>query len=67
MLLDDPFVNFDADRRDEAMELLMAMAMQRQIILLSHDPTYTRWVEPSLSLREHDHVAWTGRELAAAS
>lgn len=40
MILDDPFVHFDKERRLNALELLQTMAQENQIILLTHNREY---------------------------
>jgi len=40
LILDDPFVTFDADRRADAFETLRRLAVHRQVILLAHDEVY---------------------------
>lgn len=50
LLLDDPFVNFDAQRREAALDVLAHIARDRQVILLSHDAVYARWAERVIDL-----------------
>lgn len=40
LLLDDPFVKFDAPRRQAATETLRRLARHRQVLLFSHSPEY---------------------------
>lgn len=40
LLLDDPFVKFDAPRRQAATETLRRLARRRQVLLFSHSPEY---------------------------
>ena len=40
LFLDDPFVNFDHDRRKKALELLKEISRERQIFLFTYDPWY---------------------------
>lgn len=43
LILDDPFVNCDKERREKLAEILHTLARQRQIWLLSHDEAYADW------------------------
>lgn len=42
LFLDDPFVNFDHERRKMAMVLLTKLAEERQIFLFTYDPWYSK-------------------------
>lgn len=43
IILDDPFVTFDAARKNEVKEILLDIAERHQIILFSHDNDYASW------------------------
>ena len=45
-IFDDCFVNCDAARRERIRESLAALALERQLILLSHDPDFAAWGMP---------------------
>jgi len=46
MILDDPFVNFDADRFEEAVATILELArLGRQIIYLTHSPLLSERVQ----------------------
>ncbi|KYH30950.1 AAA family ATPase [Neomoorella mulderi] len=45
-IFDDCFVNCDGERRERIRESLAALAQQRQLILLSHDPDFAAWGTP---------------------
>ncbi len=40
LFLDDPFVNFDHERRLKALELLKKLSLEHQIFLFTYDPWY---------------------------
>lgn len=46
LLLDDPFVHFDAERRARARESLAQIAEERQWLLVSHDDGFHDWADP---------------------
>jgi len=52
LILDDPFVNFDAQRLMDVFEVLKAVARRRQVILLVHDGRYRAlgWPVEELSM-----------------
>jgi uncharacterized protein YhaN len=52
LILDDTFVNFDRKRLAIAREMLTQIAATRQIVLLSHDTTYTDWATRVIELGE---------------
>ncbi len=54
MLLDDPCVNFDAARLENAAHLIQELARERQIFLFSKDESWTQWFEPVLRLDRRD-------------
>ncbi|MDK2817219.1 MAG: hypothetical protein PWR22_1848 [Moorella sp. (in: firmicutes)] len=45
-IFDDCFVNCDAERRERIRESLTALALERQLLLLSHDPDFAAWGTP---------------------
>jgi len=51
LILDDPFVTFDAERLADAFETLRRVAERRQVILLAHDEQYRELGWPVLELR----------------
>lgn len=50
LLLDDPFVTFDAARRDGTKALLTEMAAERQILLFTCHEDYDGWTEQPIDL-----------------
>ena len=50
LILDDPFVTFDADRLADAFETLRRVAERRQVILLAHDERYRELGWPVIEL-----------------
>lgn len=46
LLLDDPFLHWDASRRERLREALQRAARERQVLLFSHDATFATWGEP---------------------
>jgi uncharacterized protein YhaN len=42
LILDDPFVHFDLERRGRALELVGEFAGRHQVLLMSCDPAYER-------------------------
>ncbi len=50
LLLDDPFVTFDADRLERTMALLKKMAAERQILLFTCHDEYGRFADHTLDL-----------------
>ncbi len=48
MVLDDPFVTCDRDRKRAVRRVLLREAERRQIILLAHEPGYADWGSPSV-------------------
>ena len=50
LILDDPFVTFDAQRLADAFETLRRVAERRQVILLAHDEAYRELGWPVLEL-----------------
>lgn len=53
LILDDPFVTFDAERLEDAFETLRRVAERRQVILLAHDEQYRElgWPVEELPVR----------------
>jgi len=51
ILLDDPFVNFDADRLQATLHMLDAVSNSHQIVLLAHDRRYADWRKPAHVLK----------------
>lgn len=49
LLLDDPFVNFDAGRRDEARRVLDTLG-DHQVIMMSCHPDYREWTDHVIDL-----------------
>lgn len=45
LVLDDPFLHWDADRLELARATLERVARQRQVVLLSHDAAFAAWGE----------------------
>ncbi len=45
LLLDDPFVNFDQDRLDRVLELLLQMSERYQVLLFTKDLAIRQWFE----------------------
>ncbi|WP_258360125.1 AAA family ATPase [Moorella sulfitireducens] len=45
-IFDDCFVNCDVERRERIRESLAALARERQLLLLSHDPDFAPWGTP---------------------
>lgn len=43
LILDDPFVTFDRERLDNALNLLEVMARENQILVMTHDPYVLDW------------------------
>ncbi|MCH7587541.1 MAG: AAA family ATPase [Chloroflexi bacterium] len=50
LLLDDPFVKFDPQRRDAALELCKDIAAEGQIILFTHHDEYDRYADNLITL-----------------
>jgi ABC-type lipoprotein export system ATPase subunit len=48
MLLDEVTAQADADRREAILDMLLAMAADRQLILFAHDEAVLAWAEPRL-------------------
>jgi DNA repair exonuclease SbcCD ATPase subunit len=46
LILDDPFLNCDAERLARIEGALREVALSRQVILLSHDSSFRSWGEP---------------------
>ncbi len=59
-ILDDPFVNFDHDRLQCLMDMLLRIAQTHQVILLTHRREYARWEVPILDLDEYqrENARW---------
>jgi len=59
-ILDDPFVNFDHDRLQRLMDMLLRIAQTHQVILLTHRREYARWEVPILDLDEYqrENARW---------
>jgi len=55
LILDDPFVTFDADRLADAFETLGRLAERRQVILLAHDERYRELGWPVWDLPRTGH------------
>jgi uncharacterized protein YhaN len=43
LLIDDALLSWDNSRRDRLLPALRSSSGQRQIILVSHDPTFSAW------------------------
>ena len=54
LLLDDPLVNFDAQRRDAALRLVQEIAKRRQVILFTCSDTYDRYADSVTVLDDDD-------------
>lgn len=53
IILDDPFVYFDAKRTSAARDIIATLVRERQIIIFSHDESFQEWAEgTSFSLQE---------------
>ncbi len=50
VILDDPFVYFDAARTAAAREIIAALAKERQVILFSHDESFKDWPDRTIFL-----------------
>jgi uncharacterized protein YhaN len=50
LLLDDPFVTFDAERLERTMALLRQMAAERQILLFTCHDEYERFADHTVDL-----------------
>lgn len=50
LVLDDPFVNFDPVRREQALMLLRGLVDHTQVILFTCDPWYAERIQPVLEL-----------------
>ncbi len=63
-ILDDPFVNFDQDRLQRLMDMLLRIAQTHQVILLTHRREYARWEVPILDLDEYqrENARWLNKE-----
>lgn len=46
LVLDDPFLTWDADRLGQLRTSLDRLARERQVVLLSHDARFEEWGEP---------------------
>jgi len=62
-ILDDPFVNFDHDRLQRLMDMLLRIAQTHQVILLTHRREYARWEVPILDLDEYqrENARWLNK------
>ncbi len=49
LILDDPTVSSDAERRDAVLEALLAIAAERQVVLFTHDQGVRDWAERHLA------------------
>lgn len=49
LILDDPTVSSDPDRRDAVLDALLAISADRQVVVFTHDPGVRDWAERSLA------------------
>ena len=47
ILLDDPFVNFDAKRLEATLQALEKLSGSRQVVIFAHDRAYCDWRKPA--------------------
>jgi DNA repair exonuclease SbcCD ATPase subunit len=50
MILDDPFVNYDEKRLDNAMKVIKELSENHQILLLTSQSHYDKWADATIAL-----------------
>ncbi len=50
MILDDPFVNYDGERLENAMKIIKEMSQNHQILLLTSQDNFDKWADSTIVL-----------------
>jgi ABC-type iron transport system FetAB ATPase subunit len=66
LLLDEVTAQADADRRRAILDMLLALAAGRQLVMFTHDETVLAWAEAHLGGTSHRIVRLNGRSAAPA-